>query len=247
VRRAISSDDDLTGPPRRDLYDEQVATYGQPDGTLRPLNYEELQTPLLRSFIREVLRMHPPIHSIMRKIRADLAVPPALAGGKNYVVPKGYFVLAAPGASHMSTDYWDQPQLFNPRRWFGEIGAADDEGETEDFGFGKISTGANSPYLPFGAGRHRCIGEQFAYVQASSAWQGWRAFDTHAAWHDHRDPCSRARMDPGRTLPRQRLRDDAADGQSSRTLIQLSDRPSSQSDHLSQAQAIYRVTERGER
>jgi len=28
-----------------------------------------------------------------------------------------------------------------------------------------ISKGATSPYLPYGAGRHRCIGEQFAYVQ----------------------------------------------------------------------------------
>ncbi|RKP04381.1 cytochrome P450, partial [Thamnocephalis sphaerospora] len=25
--------------------------------------------------------------------------------------------------------------------------------------------GARNPYLPFGAGRHRCIGESFAYVQ----------------------------------------------------------------------------------
>ena len=34
-----------------------------------------------------------------------------------------------------------------------------------DYGYGMVSKGANSPYLPFGAGRHRCIGEQFAYVQ----------------------------------------------------------------------------------
>ena len=34
-----------------------------------------------------------------------------------------------------------------------------------DYGYGMVSKGAASPYLPFGAGRHRCIGEQFAYVQ----------------------------------------------------------------------------------
>ena len=28
-----------------------------------------------------------------------------------------------------------------------------------------MTKGASSPYLPFGAGRHRCIGEAFAYVQ----------------------------------------------------------------------------------
>lgn len=34
----------------------------------------------------------------------------------------------------------------------------DEAGEKQDFGWGVISTGASSPYLPFGAGRHRCIG-----------------------------------------------------------------------------------------
>jgi len=39
------------------------------------------------------------------------------------------------------------------------------EEEKFDYGYGLISKGASSPYLPFGAGRHRCIGEQFASVQ----------------------------------------------------------------------------------
>lgn len=33
-----------------------------------------------------------------------------------------------------------------------------------DYGYGAVSKGTASPYLPFGAGRHRCIGEKFAYV-----------------------------------------------------------------------------------
>jgi sterol 14-demethylase len=50
------------------------------------------------------------------------------------------------------------------RRSGGVIGN-DVEEEKFDYGYGLISKGASSPYLPFGAGRHRCIGEQFANVQ----------------------------------------------------------------------------------
>jgi sterol 14-demethylase len=31
-------------------------------------------------------------------------------------------------------------------------------GEKIDYGFGMVSKGTESPYQPFGAGRHRCIG-----------------------------------------------------------------------------------------
>ncbi len=37
---------------------------------------------------------------------------------------------------------------------------SDENGEKVDYGFGAVSKGTESPYQPFGAGRHRCIGEQ---------------------------------------------------------------------------------------
>ena len=98
----------------------------------------------------------------MRYIREDLAVPSSLAGSaqnkdRTYVIPKGYYVLASPGYSQRDPAFWERPEQFDPSRWMTSAGESkkDEEGETkEDFGFGTISTGASSPYLPFGAGRY---------------------------------------------------------------------------------------------
>jgi sterol 14-demethylase len=154
------------------LYDEQVKTYGRADGTLEPLDYDRLQTPLLNSVIREVLRLHPPLHSIMRKVVSDLPV--THLEGKQYVIKAGEFVLAAPGVTQVDPKIWKDANDFIPQRWMGESNEVskqlenDAAGEIQDFGWGAISTGASSPYLPFGAGRHRCIGEQFAHVQLAT-------------------------------------------------------------------------------
>ena len=70
--------------------------------------------------------------------------------------------MAAPGVAQLDPRHWKSPNTFDPYRWIrGEVEQVDDGDDTEkvDFGFGAISTGANSYYLPFGAGRHRCIGE----------------------------------------------------------------------------------------
>ena len=115
--------------------------------------------PLLNNVIREVLRMHPPLHSIMRKVKSPMHV-----RDKNYIIPAGYHVLAAPGASAMDAKYFKNPTTFDPHRW-DSVESTEDTGEKFDFGFGLVSKGTASPYLPFGAGRHRCIGEQFANVQ----------------------------------------------------------------------------------
>lgn len=154
------------------ILEEQTKQFGNPDGTLRPPTYEELKgLPVLDSVIRETLRMHPPIHSIMRVIRADVPVPPTLAAPSKdsaYVVPKGHYVLASPIVSQMDPRLWNEAEKWEPSRWNDENGQAqqafklyaDENGEKVDYGFGAVSKGTESPYQPFGAGRHRCIGEQ---------------------------------------------------------------------------------------
>ncbi|KAI0043835.1 cytochrome P450 [Auriscalpium vulgare] len=159
------------------LYQEQVEKFSNPDGTLRSPTYDELKTlTVLDAVIRETLRLHPPIHSIMRKVRADFPVPPTLAAPSKdgvYVVPKGHFVLASPAVSQRDPTLWHECDAWEPARWNDADGEAqkafkqyaDENGEKVDFGFGAVSKGTESPYQPFGAGRHRCIGEQFAYLQ----------------------------------------------------------------------------------
>ncbi|TDL25670.1 cytochrome P450 [Rickenella mellea] len=163
------------------LYQEQVQHFGTPDGKLRSMTYEELkQLPLLDSVIRETLRIHPPIHSIFRKVISDYPVPPTLSAPSKdndhpYVVPKGYFVLSSPAVSQVDPLMWKAPFEWDPYRWTNPEDVAaqqvfkayseDGGGEKIDYGYGAVSKGTESPYQPFGAGRHRCIGEQFAFLQ----------------------------------------------------------------------------------
>ncbi|KZP22433.1 cytochrome P450 [Athelia psychrophila] len=159
------------------FYQEQVKHFSTPDGKLRQMTYEEIRTlPVLDSVIRETLRVHPPVHSIMRKVQSDIIVPATLSAPSKdgaYVVPAGYYVLACPAVSQADPRVWKQATVWDPARWSDPEGVAaqaystytDEGGEKIDYGFGAVSKGTESPYQPFGAGRHRCIGEQFAYLQ----------------------------------------------------------------------------------
>lgn len=82
--------------------------------------------------------------------------------------------MAAPGVSQMDPRIWQDAKVWNPARWHDEKGFAAaamaqySKAEQVDYGFGSVSKGTESPYQPFGAGRHRCVGEQFAYTQLST-------------------------------------------------------------------------------
>jgi cytochrome P450 len=145
-----------------ELLAEQKSVQGQ---DLPPLTYEDLaKLPLHAQTVKETLRIHAPIHSIMRKVKQPLVI-----DGTNYTVPTSHCLMSSPGFSALLDSHFVNAAVWDPHRWdagqnnFEDEEHADDE--KIDYGWGVVSKGTNSPYLPFGAGRHRCIGEQFAYLQ----------------------------------------------------------------------------------
>ncbi|GJJ78120.1 sterol 14alpha-demethylase [Entomortierella parvispora] len=143
----------------KELRAEQKDVLGSDDA---PLNFDMMKNmTLLDNVIRETLRLRPPIIMILRKV-----IRPIAYTGTDYVIPKGNYIAASPIATQVDEQYYKNAMKFDAHRWDS---ISTEESTTEgmvDYGFGKIASGgARNPNLPFGAGRHRCIGESFAYVQ----------------------------------------------------------------------------------
>ena len=150
-----------------ELLEEQRRVLGK---HLPPITNENLPLLLLNSqVVKETLRIHVPIHSIMRNVKSPMPME-----GTPYTIPTSHWLLASPGASSRMEEYFPDPLKWEPHRWDGENGSKEaDDDEKVDFGYGLVSKGANSPFIPFGAGRHRCIGEQFAYIQLGAIIATW--------------------------------------------------------------------------
>ena len=146
-----------------ELYQEQLANLDRDGKELPPLQYQDLdRLPLHQNVIRETLRLHSSIHSLMRKVKNPLHVT-----GTPYIIPTSHVLLASPGVTALSDRYFPNANRWDPHRWDkgNQKGGNDDVNEeVVDYGYGAVCKGTSSPYLPFGAGRHRCIGEKFAYV-----------------------------------------------------------------------------------
>lgn len=147
-----------------ELYQEQVQSLGRnANGHLPPLRYSDLEKlPLLRNVVKETLRLHGSIHSLLRKVKNPLPIP-----GSPYVVGTDKVLLSSPMVTAMSDEFFPDAKSWNPHRWDDrqqDEDAAGDANDMVDYGYGIVSKGTKSPYIPFGAGRHRCIGEKFAYL-----------------------------------------------------------------------------------
>ncbi|OJJ51908.1 hypothetical protein ASPSYDRAFT_190256, partial [Aspergillus sydowii CBS 593.65] len=81
-----------------ELYEEQLQVLGSD----MHLTFDDLQRLELHSkIIKETLRIHAPIHSIIRAVKTPMPVP-----GTKYVIPTSHNVLSSPGVSARSEEFF---------------------------------------------------------------------------------------------------------------------------------------------
>lgn len=98
------------------------------------------EIPLLEGFIREALRLHPPLNAISRRVLKDFIY-------KEHLIEAGKNVMLCPHVSHQLPEYFPDPARFDPKRPQPEnVFAA----------------------IPFGGGKRKCVGNAFALLQVKA-------------------------------------------------------------------------------
>ena len=113
------------------------------------------EIPHLESSLKEALRLHPPLILLLRVAMEDLTY-------KEFHIAAGKLVGASPSISNRIPEDFPEPDAFVPMRYL--------EGREED----RLNPWT---WIPFGAGRHRCVGAAFAMMQLKAIFsvllQGW--------------------------------------------------------------------------
>lgn len=120
----------------------------------RPPSTADLaKLPLTSMVIDETLRLYPPAWSTTRTPRVDDEL-----GGRR--IPRGKYVIISPYVTHRHPAFWPEPDSFRPERFSNGLPTGD----------------ARFSFLPFGGGPRRCMGSQFALMEAQIILSGLARF-----------------------------------------------------------------------
>lgn len=110
----------------------------------REVSYQALrEMPRTEAAIKEALRLHPPLILLLRVAKQPFEV-------CGFTVPEGWLVGATPAVSNRIAEDFPDADRYDPSRYL--------DPRSEDL--------ANPwTWIPFGAGRHRCVGAAFAMMQ----------------------------------------------------------------------------------
>ncbi|MEU2093176.1 cytochrome P450 [Nocardia beijingensis] len=101
------------------------------------------QIPVLESVLKETLRLHPPLIILMRVARGEFDV-------CGHRIEPGDHVAATPAISNRIPEDFPDPDAFDPGRYIDP---------------NQADLVNRWTWIPFGAGRHRCVGAAFALMQ----------------------------------------------------------------------------------
>ncbi|MET9030398.1 cytochrome P450 [Nocardia sp. NPDC004168] len=101
------------------------------------------QIPMLESVLKETLRLHPPLIILMRVARGEFDV-------CGHRIEPGDHVAATPAISNRIPEDFPDPDAFDPGRYIDP---------------NQADLVNRWTWIPFGAGRHRCVGAAFALMQ----------------------------------------------------------------------------------
>ena len=108
------------------------------------VSYQALrEMPRLEAALKETLRLHPPLILLLRVAKEDVAF-------RDVLIRSGSMVGASPWVSNRIPEDFPEPGAFVPDRY---VAPREEDRENP------------WTWIPFGAGRHRCVGAAFALMQ----------------------------------------------------------------------------------
>merc|ERR1719161_745259 len=139
-------------------------------GSRTRLTYKDVQEmSFLRNCLAESLRMYPQPPVLLRRALDDDVLP------QGFRVPRGADVFISTWNIHMSPDIWESPETFDPTRFERPV-AGDPERSWKGYDPTKVGTNlfpgeaaSDFAFVPFGGGARRCLGDQFAVLEAAVA------------------------------------------------------------------------------